>query len=107
MPKPVRGLRDLFRDGGPYEGRHMMTVPELLRGNGQDAFGTFDANHWHAATALKAEGFTNPEHLRVRIDGDVRQLWVRDPSGLLIKLSADQVRERYISERSGSNKKAA
>jgi hypothetical protein len=58
-------------------------------------------NYRWVAAALRAEGFNNHDHHRVKIDGDVRQLWVR--SGLLSKLSGDQIRERYLLERNRSS----
>jgi hypothetical protein len=60
------------------------------------------ANVSYVATALRAEGFHKHDHHRGRIDGKVRQLWVREPSRRLIKLSADQIRERYLLELNGS-----
>jgi hypothetical protein len=97
MPKPVRWLRDLFVDGGMFAGRSVLTVGDLLRAADQD-FSAPDVNNKYAATALRAEGFEKHDYHRTRINGDVRQPWVRDPSGLLSKLSADKIRERYLSE---------
>jgi hypothetical protein len=57
--------------------------------------GIFDK---HVVMALQAEGFSNHNHHRVDIEGDRRQLWVRDRSGPLSKLSGDQIRERYLLE---------
>jgi hypothetical protein len=98
MPKQVRWVRDQFLEGGVFAGRSVLTVGELLSAAHHDGTAPFDVNHRQAATALRAEGFTKYDHHRVRIDGDVRQFWVHDPSGLLSKLSADQIRERYRSE---------
>jgi hypothetical protein len=99
MPKPVRWVRDQFLEGEKYEHRNIMLIPEVLK-NAEDI--NSDAprgiNYRWVATALRAEGFDKHEHHRVRIDSDVRQLWVRDPSGLLSKLSGDQIRERYLLE---------
>jgi hypothetical protein len=101
MPQPVRWVRDLFVDGGMFVGRTVLTVGELLRAANRDDNAPQAVNHKYVATALRAEGFHKHDHHRGRIDGKVRQLWVRDPSGLLIKLSADQIRERYLSELQG------
>jgi hypothetical protein len=98
MPKPVRWLRDLFVDGGIFADRRVITIGEMMRAADQDFTTPPSVNPKHAATALRAEGFEKLDHHRVRIDGDVRQLWVRDPSRLLGKLSGDQIRERYLSE---------
>lgn len=98
MPKPVRWLRDLFVDTGMFAGRSVLTVGELLRAANQDFSAPEAVNPKYAAKALRAEGFDRHEQHRVRIDGDVRQLWLRDPSGLLGKLSTDQIRDRYLAE---------
>jgi hypothetical protein len=99
MPKQVRWVRDQFLEGGMFAGRSVLTVGELLSAAHHDGTAPLDVNHRHAATALRAEGFTKYDHHRVKIDGDARQFWVRDPSGLLSKLSGDQIRERYLLER--------
>lgn len=98
MPKQVRWVRDQFLEGGMFAGRSVLTVGELLSAAHHDGTAPLDVNHRHAATALRAEGFTKYDHHRVRIDGDVRQFWVHDPSGLLRKLSGERIRERYLSE---------
>jgi hypothetical protein len=108
MPKPVRWLRDLFVDGGMFAGRSVLIVGELLRAAYQDYNAPPDVNAKYAARALRAEGFEKHDHHRSRINGVARQPWVRDPSGLLSKLSADQIRERYLLElNSPSTGKAA
>jgi hypothetical protein len=98
MPKPVRWVRDQFLEGEMFAGRSVLAVRELVRAANGDYNAPQGVNARHAARALRDEGFTYHEHHRVKIDGDAVQLWVRDPSGLLGKLSGDQIRERYLLE---------
>ncbi len=51
----------------------------------------------HVAAALKAAAFQQVGQ-RIKINGKARQLWARDPDGSLSRLSADQLRERYLAE---------
>jgi len=101
MPKPVQYFRDLIR--AKFGGRTVLMVPELRRSAEHDRNAPKNVSDKYAAMALKAEGFNNHKHHRVSIDGDRRQLWVRDRSGLLSKLSGDQIRDRYLLERNRSS----
>jgi hypothetical protein len=98
LPTPVQWLHASLVDEGPHAHRRLMLVPELeMKAANRGA--PPGINHKSAAAALRAAGF---EPLApMKIDGAARTLWVRDPSKLLSKLSADQLRERYHSERSG------
>jgi hypothetical protein len=49
-----------------------------------------------AMAALKHEGFQ--PGLRVKIDGNMRTIWIRDPSGLIGQLSHDKLREKHRAE---------
>jgi hypothetical protein len=101
MPQAVQYFRDLIR--AKFAGRTVLIVADLRRSAEHDRNapkGIFDK---HVGMALQAEGFNNHKHHRVSIDGDRRQLWVRDRSGLLSKLSGDQIRERYLLERNRSS----
>ncbi len=95
QPEAVRYIRRLLREGGPFGARTILIVQELL----DAARGDFEAphvNHKHAATALAAEAFKQTH--RFKINGDARQVWSRDPQGVLRKLSNDQMRDRYLAE---------
>jgi hypothetical protein len=99
VPKQVRWVRDQFLEGGMYEHRKIVTITEIVKdADNMNSDAPRGVNYRWVAVALKAEGFNNHDHHRTKINGDARQLWVRDPSGLLSKLSADQIRERYLSE---------
>jgi Family of unknown function (DUF5906)/Bifunctional DNA primase/polymerase, N-terminal len=95
QPAAVRWLRAHFAEDGALASRTIVTAADLASLADQD-FAAPEINGKHPLVALKAEGF-KPAH-RVRLDGGMRQLWVRDPSGLLSQLSADKLRERYASE---------
>ncbi|MGE4257249.1 MAG: primase-helicase family protein [Xanthobacteraceae bacterium] len=103
MPPGSRWVRDQFVDGETFAGRTVLTIGEVLRAANQDFSASQCVNHRNAATALRAEGFMKYGRHRAKIDGDVRQLWVRDPSGQLKKSSADEIRERYVVEIKGSS----
>jgi Family of unknown function (DUF5906) len=100
QPAPVRSLRSLLVDDGPFANRAVMIVNDLLSA----------ADDWsgaiakHAVAALKAEGF-KPAH-RVRLGRDVRQLWARNLPGTL---SPEKMRELYLAEvaEEGKGKEAA
>ena len=95
QPEAVRYIRRLLREGGPFGARTILIVQELL----DAARGDFEAphlNHKRAATALAAEAFKQTH--RFKINGDARQVWSRDPHGVLRKLSNDQMRDRYLAE---------
>ena len=51
----------------------------------------------HVSDALKAAGLKRVGQ-RMKINGDARQLWARDSDGSLSRLSADQLRDRYLAE---------
>jgi hypothetical protein len=99
QPAPVRWLRDQLREGGEFAARMVMAVCELLKAADQDFNAPQGLNDRHVMVALKGEGFKAAH--RVRIGRDMRPLWVRDPLSALGRLSADQLRDRYISEVSG------
>jgi len=98
MPERVQYFRDLIR--AKFAGRTVLIVADLRRAAEHDRNAPKGLRDKHAVMALHEEGFSKHNHHRVRIDGDVRQLWVRDPSG---PLSSDQIRERYLSERNRSS----
>ncbi len=95
LPPAVRWLRGLFAPGREFGARTMMIVQEL-RDAADGQFGAPDVNHKHAAMTLKLSGFKKTHH--VKIDGDVTNVWTRDPSGGLAGLSGPQVRDRYLAE---------
>jgi hypothetical protein len=97
MPQAVQHFRDLIR--AKFAGRTVLIVDDLRRSAVHDRNAPKGIRDKHAVMALQAEGFSNHNHHRVDIEGDRRQLWVRDRSGLLSKLSGDQIRERYLLER--------
>jgi hypothetical protein len=76
----------------------VLAVRELLIAANQDYNAPQGVNNRSAPKGMGAAGFTYLKHHRVRINGEPVQLWVRDPSGLLGKLSGDQIRERYLLE---------
>jgi Family of unknown function (DUF5906) len=96
----VRWLRQGFAEGGAFATRTVMIAEDLLsrRGAAQDDdfYMPTNINYKHIATALKAEGFKKGP--RIQIEGKARQLWARDPNGILSKLSNDQVRDKYLLE---------
>jgi Family of unknown function (DUF5906) len=103
QPAPVRLLRGLLVDDGPFANRDLMIANDLSRA----------LDDWtlpqgvvakHAVAALKAAGF-KPGH-RVRLGRDVRQLWARN---LPARLSPDKMRDLYLAEvaEEGKGKEAA
>jgi hypothetical protein len=95
QPLPVRQLLEVFAEGGAFANRTVMIVQELLDKAERDFYPP-RVNHKNAAAALRAEGFKKGP--RPKIEGDARQLWVRDPEGMLSKLSDDQIRDKYLLE---------
>jgi hypothetical protein len=93
QPAPVRWVRGLFAEGDAFADRTVVTISELPL---NDFHAPPGLNPKYAATALKAEGFR--QALRVKINGDARQLWVRDVSGAAAAQSSDELRERYLAE---------
>jgi hypothetical protein len=106
QPAPVRWVRDQFLEGGLFAGRLVLASSEILSAANQDLGAPQAVNPKYVATALRAEGFVTHPHHRVKLDGKARQLWVRDPSGLLGRLSGDKIRERYLSDRRNAEKAA-
>jgi Family of unknown function (DUF5906) len=100
QPAQVRWLLKEFTEGGAFATRTLVIAEDLLSRACQRANEDFTAptniNYKHIAAALKAEGFKKGP--RIKIDGDARQLWVRDPDGILPRLSIDQVRDKYLLE---------
>ncbi len=98
-PAGVRYIRDLFAEGGAFAARSVVITGELLETVRRDWNAPLQINSKNVIAALRLEGFRTTEHLRVRLVNEgMRQLWVRDPSGLLAQLSADKLRERYLAE---------
>jgi hypothetical protein len=95
QPAALKYLRALFQEGEPLHGRSVVTFGDLLAVAGQD-FTTPEGVEKYPMAALKAEGF-RPMH-RVRLSTGMRQLWGRDPSGLLGQLSPTRLRDRYETE---------
>ena len=93
QPLPVRRLLEDFAEGGAFANRTVMIVQELLDKAERDFY---SPNHKNAVAALQVEGFEKGP--RPKIDGDARRLWVRDPEGMLSKLSDDQIRDKYFLE---------
>ena len=100
QPAQVRWLRDLFREGGAFENRTVITAGDVRAAGSGAAWDDNDApgevNDRHVTAALKSEQFV-PSH-RVRLGNGMRQLWFRDPSGLMRQLSAQKLRDRYDAE---------
>jgi hypothetical protein len=92
LPAPLQWLCGQLAPEGNFASRTVITVAELLNDFGAPG----GVNPKYAATALKRAGFKPVA--RVKINGDARQLWVRDASGALAALSADELRERYLAE---------
>jgi hypothetical protein len=93
----VRWLLKEFAEGGTFATRTVMIAEDLVNRAAQDDFyAPRNINYKHIASALKAGGFEKGP--RIKIEGDARQLWVRDPGGVLSKLSIDQVRDKYLLE---------
>jgi hypothetical protein len=108
QPASVRWAREQLREGGMFAGRTVLTVSDLLDvADGWEVKAPEGVNHKSAAVALKAEGFAKHDHHRAKINGDAKQLWVRDPSGTLGKLPVDNIRDRYVAERSKPSTRVA
>jgi hypothetical protein len=96
QPAQVRWLRNEFAEGGAFATRTLVIAEDLLNNAKQDFYAPRNINHKHVAPALIPEGFEKGP--RIKINGDARQLWVRDPERILSKLSNDQVRNEYLLE---------
>ncbi|WPO42525.1 DUF5906 domain-containing protein [Tardiphaga sp. 42S5] len=97
QPAALRWLRDLFQEGEALHGRTIMTAGDLLTIAGLD-FQAPEGVEKHSTAAMRAEGFRPAQ--RVRLGANMRQLWVRDSSGLLSQLSPNKLRDRYDAEAS-------
>jgi len=83
---------------GDFAGRSVVLCEELIAAaRGFDGDAPVGVNHKYVAGAFKAAGFKQVSW-HTKIDGKVRQLWVRDRDGSLARLSADQLRAKYLAE---------
>jgi hypothetical protein len=98
LPPPLRWCLSLFEEGGPFEGRTIITVGEILVEFERSRTAPKDVNHKWASEALREAGFQTGDHLQVRLKDGVKRLWIGNP--LLAQLKPDQLRERYEAERS-------
>ena len=103
QPAAVRWLRALFAAGTPLHGRTIVTARDVAS-LAENDFGAPEINSKHPLAALKAEGFKSAH--RVRLDGGMSLLWVRDPSGLLAQLPPEKLKGRYLSEADDAKAKA-
>jgi len=98
MSMPARWVCDQFSEGERYAHRKIVMLSEPVKAaRDYNSGAPRGVNYKSAAVALKAKGFVRAQ--RIDITGDRRQLWIRDLS--LSKLSADQIRDRYLSELKG------
>jgi Family of unknown function (DUF5906) len=83
---------------GDFAGRSVVLCEELIAAaSGFDGDGPGGVNSKNVAVAFKAAGFKQVSW-HTKIDGKVRQLWIRDRDGSLARLSADQLRAKYFAE---------
>jgi hypothetical protein len=95
-PAPVRWCRNLFREGGAFDGRTIVAMGEIT----QRRTAPRDVTHMTARAALVSEGFVTNDRLQVRVGKEgVKRLWIRDPGGLLAQLGPAQLSERYLAEK--------
>jgi hypothetical protein len=98
LPLAVRWCLNQFEEGGPFEGRTVITIGDILSEFERSRTAPRDMNSKWAASALGEAGFTTNDKLRVRIEKEIKRLWINDPSGLMAQLSPDKLKERYLTE---------
>ncbi len=84
---------------GDFAGRSIVLYEDIkAAADDFDGDAPTGVNPKNVAVAFKAAGFKQMSW-HTKIDGRVRQLWVRDQDGSLSRLSADQLRAKYLAER--------
>jgi hypothetical protein len=109
QPLAVQWLRGLFGEGGPFAGRTVLTVRDLMDVADHNWTAPKDINTCHATSALGCEGFTTAPQLRVRVrpGEEATKLWVCDRSGLLGQLPPTAIKDRYLAEDAASKSRIA
>jgi hypothetical protein len=106
-PAPVRWLRAQFEDGGHLAGRNTLTANEITTAAEQSWGAPAGVSAKYVAKVLKLMGFHDVGRIRIFPGEEARNIWVRDPSGLLGQQPTDKLRDRYRAELASARSEAA
>jgi hypothetical protein len=101
-PRIVRFLREQFEEGAKLEGRTVLVAGDVVDAAGQATCVKLGVSaRKHVPAALKSEGFAQGPRVRLGSTREEapKQLWLKDPGGLLALLGADRLREKYHKEK--------